>query len=271
MLAVLAATALAAGGAALDDYAAIAAGRFSSEAQHARDPAYDWAEARVVRIWPERNDGIWLYQEQAIVNTPGLTPEQARARPYFQFVARVTQQLSGRPAPRQLPCARRGEVARHGRWRPAAGAALARRPRAASCHNRLERVAEGVYTGRTESCANAYKGAAWMQSLSVATRDMYVNWDRGFDAQGAACGARSAAATCSCAASNRSYQRLQPGERGRGQPLLVWRTDERLGDERLQHQPLGFRRRQTARGHVEQRCRSSSPTAQPWAHLTSSA
>jgi hypothetical protein len=184
MLAVLAATALAAGGAALDDYAAIAAGRFSSEAQHARDPAYDWAEARVVRIWPERNDGIWLYQEQAIVNTPGLTPEQARARPYFQFVARVTQQLPG--------------VLRRDNYRVLDGAKwlgmgdgdprLARLSPAdlapASCHNRLERVAEGVYTGRTESCANAYKGAAWMQSLSVATRDMYVNWDRGFDAQG---------------------------------------------------------------------------------------
>ena len=184
MLAVLAATALASGAAALDDYAAISTGRFSSEAQHARDPGYDWAEARVVRIWPERNDGVWLYQEQAIVNTPGLTPEQARARPYFQFVARVTQQLPG--------------VLRRDNYRVLDGAKwlgmgdgdprLARLSPAdlapASCHNRLERVAEGVYTGRTESCANAYKGAAWMQSLSVATRDMYVNWDRGFDAQG---------------------------------------------------------------------------------------
>jgi hypothetical protein len=184
MLAFLAATALAAANAALDDYSTIAVGRFSSEAQHASDPAYDWAEARVIRIWPERTDGVWLYQEQAIVNAAGLTPDQARARPYFQFVARVTQQLPGvlrRDNFRVLDGAKwlglRGGDPRLARLSPADLAP-------ASCHNRMERVAQGVYTGRTESCANAYKGAAWMQSLSVATRDMYVNWDRGFDAQG---------------------------------------------------------------------------------------
>jgi hypothetical protein len=53
-----------------------------------------------------------------------------------------------------------------------------------SCHNRLEKVSTGVFTGRTESCINNYKGAAWMQSLSVTTADVYVNWDRGFDTVG---------------------------------------------------------------------------------------
>jgi hypothetical protein len=73
----------------LEEYAAVATGRFSSVAQHRRDARYDEVEARVVRIWPDREDGLWLYQEQAIVNRPGMTRLQALATPYFQFVARI--------------------------------------------------------------------------------------------------------------------------------------------------------------------------------------
>jgi hypothetical protein len=167
-----------------EDYARAAEGAFSSEAQHRADPRYDWVEARVVRIWPERTDGVWLYQEQAIVSAPGLSPMAARAKPYFQFVARVTQIGSG--------------VLRRDNFRVKDGAAwlglTAADPRLArlsqadlappSCHNRVEKVSSGVFTGRTESCANSYKGAAWMQSLSVTMADVHVNWDRGFDLEG---------------------------------------------------------------------------------------
>ena len=45
-------------------------------------------------------------------------------------------------------------------------------------------MAAGHWIGRTESCANNYKGAAFMQSLSIAEHDLYANWDRGFDAAG---------------------------------------------------------------------------------------
>jgi hypothetical protein len=168
-----------------EDYAATVTGSFSSAAQHAADARYDWAEARIVRIWPERTDGVWLYQEQAIINTPGLTPDAARRKPYFQFVARVTPLGDG--------------LLRRDNFRVKVGAhwlaLTSDDPRLAvlstddlapaSCHNRMERVAPGYWIGRTESCTNAYKGATFMQSLSVTTRDHYVNWDRGFDAAGA--------------------------------------------------------------------------------------
>lgn len=164
---------------ALEDYARTVTGRFSSAAQHARDASFDEVEARIVRIWPERTDGLWLYQEQAVLTRADLTPEQARARPYFQFVARVVAVQPG--------------VFRRDNYRVRDGARFAGARVAAlapadlmeaSCHNRIERVAAGVYAGRTESCANGYKGAAFMQSLSVATPTSYVNWDRGFDLQG---------------------------------------------------------------------------------------
>lgn len=164
---------------ALDAYAQTVTGRFSSAAQHARDPAYDEVEARIVRIWPERTDGLWLYQEQAVLTREGMSREEARAKPYFQFVARVVMLQPG--------VFRRDNFRVRDGARFAGGkiAALAQTDlMEASCHNRIELVAAGTYVGRTESCANAYRGAQWMQSLSVATPASYVNWDRGFDGAG---------------------------------------------------------------------------------------
>lgn len=168
----------------LESYAVTVSGTFSSVAQHRLDSGYDEVEARIVRIWPERRDGVWLYQEQVIVNRPGLIPEEARRRPYFQFVARVVVLAPG--------VFRRDNyrVADPSAWlRIGPGdARLARLSPAdlqpASCHNRIEAAATGHYVGRTESCANGYKGAVRMESLSLATPDLYVNWDRGFDGQG---------------------------------------------------------------------------------------
>lgn len=164
---------------ALADYAVRAPGRFSTAAQHRADPRYDEVEARIVRIWPERTDGIWFYQEQAIVNQPGLTPDQARARPYFQFVGRVVALGDG--------------VLRRDNYRVRDGARFAGANIAAltpadlgevGCHNRIERVGAGAFIGRTESCANAYRGAVSMRSVSITLGDVYLNWDRGFDAEG---------------------------------------------------------------------------------------
>lgn len=168
----------------LEDYAKTAVGEFTSVAQHAADPRYDIVEARIVRIWPERTDAVWLYQEQAIVNVSGQTTEQARAKPYFQFVGRIAPLGDGsfRRDNYRLkePAKWVGLKAGDPRLSAISEADLAE----PSCHNRIERVSAGHYTGRTESCTNRYKGAAMMRSISVATSDSYANWDRGFSVDG---------------------------------------------------------------------------------------
>lgn len=165
-------------------YAAQVIGSYSSVAQHRRDPRYDEVEARVVRIWPERTDGVWLYQEQVIINQPGLSAEQARARPYFQFVVRVTLHSNGilrRDNFRVSDRARWvGMTASDGRLAALSPADL----EPASCHNRIELVSPGYWTARTESCTNSYRGAAYMESRSISTPTGFVNWDRGFTASG---------------------------------------------------------------------------------------
>jgi hypothetical protein len=176
ILAVLAAAALDLG---LEDYAATAAGVFSSIRQHQSDPAYDEVQVRVVRIWPERDDALWLYQEQAIANQPGKTREQALASPYFQFVARVVPLGDGTYRRDNYRVKDPGRFA-GANVQTLTGTDLME----ASCHNRIERIARDWYVARTESCANRYKGAAAMQSRSIVTRNAYVNWDRGFDLDG---------------------------------------------------------------------------------------
>ena len=167
-----------------EDYARTTTGRFSSAEQHAADSRYDVVEVAITRIWPQRTDGVWLYQEQAITSAPGTTPAAARLKPYFQFVARVVEIAPG--------VLRRDNfrVRDGAKWlnlTPGDARLATLRPddlAPASCHNRLERIATGVFVGGTESCTNNFRGAVMMESRSVATRDAYVNWDRGFAADG---------------------------------------------------------------------------------------
>jgi hypothetical protein len=164
----------------LAEYAADTVGLYSSAAQHRADAAYDEVEARVVRIWPERTDGVWLYQEQTIVNQPGLSPDDARAKPYFQRVARVVMASDATlrrdnyrlkaPAP-HVGAARLAELTPDSLV-------------PAGCHNIIQRIGTGTWYGMTENCANSYKGAASMVSQSVKTPGRFVNWDRGLAADG---------------------------------------------------------------------------------------
>jgi hypothetical protein len=177
-IALLMATTASAPDAALVEYARLAPGRYTTAAQAARDPRYDVVEAEVVRIWPERSDGIWIYQEQAIINREGMTAAQAKAQPYFQRVGHVHRAADGRL--RRDNYVLKAPKAFIGRGTALTPADLG----PAGCHNILERVAEAFWTARTEQCANGYKGATEMRSISVQTADTYANWDRGFAGDG---------------------------------------------------------------------------------------
>lgn len=166
-------------------FAAASVGHWSSEQQSA-DPRYDWVEARVTRIMPERADAVWLYQENAIVGGP-LSAEGKRTatagawdRPYFQVVIEVrglaadrvhatTYRVADREATRavtggaEFDPAWLGEVA---------------------CMGEMQQLAAGVWIGNS-ACPNSYKGATRLDSRSLRAPGLYVNWDRGFDAENA--------------------------------------------------------------------------------------
>ncbi|MFN3371461.1 MAG: chromophore lyase CpcT/CpeT [Sphingomonadaceae bacterium] len=162
------------------DYASHAIGRFSSAAQHARDPAYDVVEARIVRIWPERTDGLWLYQEQTILAGAGAAPD----KPYFQRVGHVRALPDGSIRRDNYPLKAPERFV--GLGRPGSGA-VAITPDdlgPAGCANILTFVSPGFWTGTVEACASNWRGAARMESVSLLTPRQFVNWDRGLDSKG---------------------------------------------------------------------------------------
>jgi hypothetical protein len=165
----------------LDRYAAVAVGTFSSAAQHRTDPAYDSVDARVVRIWPERTDGLWLYQEQTIVAGRGA---QQPPRPYFQRVGWVRAQADGTLRRDNFSLVRPDRFVGLGSPGYAGPALTPADLGQTGCHNIIESPGHGLFAARTEGCVNNWRGATIMRSVSVASPDRWVNWDRGFDAAG---------------------------------------------------------------------------------------
>lgn len=163
------------------EFASDAAGSWSS-AEQSVDPGYDWVESEVRRIWPAREDGVWLYQENAII---AASPETSvdgdpKAQPYFQVVVHIQDVGGGALHTTTYKVSDRASA--KGAWKM---------PDAfspdwlgeVSCMGSMQRVGQGFWRGET-TCPNSYKGAARVVSLSVRAPDTQVNWDRGFDAAG---------------------------------------------------------------------------------------
>jgi hypothetical protein len=154
-------------------------GSFSSAAQAAADSSYFDIRLEMVRIWPRREDGVWLYVEQATA--------AALDRPYRQRVYRVARDAGGRiqsvvftlPEP----------DAYIGAWRrPEAFGALA--PEALGlregCAITVVRTGLDAFRGATAGadCVSSLRGAAYATSEVELTADRLTSWDRGFEAEG---------------------------------------------------------------------------------------
>lgn len=162
----------------VEEFTALVTGRFTSAAQAARDPRYSVVEARISRIWSERTDGVWFYQEQAILDQPGVTAEQARARPYFQRIFQVRPQSDGTLVRDTYELTDPKAVA--GLPRPLTQADLGK----PGCPILFERVAARTWTSRSGDCPNNWRGAVKMISRGVTTASGFANWDRGVGGEG---------------------------------------------------------------------------------------
>ena len=162
------------------DAAAWLCGHYSSAAQAAADPAFFDVRLHVVRIWPDRLDGPWLYVEQAMAT--------ALDKPYRQRIYRLSALPDGTAESiiHELP----GDpLAWAGAWKDVARfnaldpALLAVRP---GCSVVLRYAGPGRMTGSTQGdgCASALRGAAYATSEVTLTAGELESWDRGFDAKG---------------------------------------------------------------------------------------
>ena len=173
------------GAAYLEELSALSVGSFTTRAQAERDSRYGVAEAEIVRIWSERDDGVWLYQEQALLGETAAAVDPAmKDAPYF---ARVVHSVEIAPGVVRRTVHRlKDPAAAKGAWRAAAPlSGLSPDDLLPSeCAIVATRVAEKFWRSESEKCPNAYKGAAYAQSLGVVVEGAYANWDRGFTADG---------------------------------------------------------------------------------------
>lgn len=155
-------------------------GSFSSADQAAREPAYYDIVLHMTPMWTWRDDGPWLYVEQAV----GATAD----RPYRQRVYKLERSGDGRFWSRvfEFP-----EPAAHaGAWR--SGSPLSE----LSPADLEERVgcaitmswdnASRTFTGSTAGtgCPSELNGAAYATSQVVLAPDRLITWDRGYDKTG---------------------------------------------------------------------------------------
>jgi len=156
-------------------------GSFSSRIQALADPEHFYPiDLHICPIWDRRQDGPWLYVEQATASKP--------ERPYRQRIHRLRLNGDGRIASEvyQLP----GDpLELAGAWRdPRALEALAPElllPRE-GCTVFLSWLADGSYGGSTEGlgCSSELVGAAYATSEMVIAENRISSWERGFDAAG---------------------------------------------------------------------------------------
>jgi hypothetical protein len=153
-------------------------GAFSSKKQSEVDTTYFHVVLHMKRIWHDREDGIWLYVEQAMATSP--------EKPYRQRVYRL-RRYEGRffesavftlNAPANVI----------GGWKDTTlfdaltpSDLTARK----GCEVYLRKTAEG-FTGGTEgmACASDLRGAAYATSEVTITPQFVLSWDRGFDNTG---------------------------------------------------------------------------------------
>ena len=164
---------------------ALSVGSFSTLEHAKRDSGYGVAEAEIVRIWPDRNDGVWLYQEQALLGYDVAELDATmKDRPYF---ARIIHSREIEPGivKRTIHKLKNASQAQ-GAWQeqePLKTFSPSNLEKS-ECSITVMRIAENFWRSESEKCPNAYKGAAYAVSYGITTVDQYANWDRGFKEDG---------------------------------------------------------------------------------------
>jgi hypothetical protein len=163
----------------LEELARWMTGSFSSAAQSQADADFLHIVLHMARIWSEREDGVWLYVEQAVAETAD--------RPYRQRVYRVRR--VGEDLFASTVFSFPDPESRAGEWRGASPLAdldptdLKERD---GCTIFMKRRADGAFEGSTlgRLCTSQLRGATWASSEVVITASSLVSWDRGWDDSG---------------------------------------------------------------------------------------
>ena len=159
-----------------DRLAAYLSGFFTSAAQAEADSAYYAVTLDVAPIWPDAEDGRWLYVEQAMAARPEA--------PYRQRLYRITREDDGRFASAIFTLAD-PEAAVGGARDPERLAGLTRDDveERVGCTVYLDLREDGSFEGSTDgkSCPSQLRGATYATSQVRVFADRVESWDQGFD------------------------------------------------------------------------------------------
>ncbi|MFC3302543.1 CpcT/CpeT family chromophore lyase [Parvularcula lutaonensis] len=157
-----------------------------TSAEQASDDAYDYVVTEVVPISVDEG-ASYIYQQNWIF---GSSTQEADSpslrhgkRPYFQVVTAARDLGDGLVHLTTYRLTSEG--------RSAARVWIKHREAPfdldwlseVACMSHVQKVADGYWEGGA-TCPNGYKGGARVESRSIRTPDAYVNWDRGFSADG---------------------------------------------------------------------------------------
>ena len=154
-------------------------GSFSSQEQAAEDPSFFDIRLEMARIWPHRDDGPWLYVEQAAASSLD--------QPYRQRVYHLTQVDDNTFRSDVYTFDEPLRFA--GAWKetlPLAELSPESLDLRKGCSIILHRVGADAFEGSTQGhgCESMLRGAKYATSeVRITASEMY-SWDRGFDSTG---------------------------------------------------------------------------------------
>ncbi len=153
-------------------------GYFSSADQAKADKDFFNIELRVVKVWPDRTDGPWLYVEQA----DARSPEKPYRQRVYRLEARGTQVVS------HIYTIKGDGLRFAGEWKkpvPMGQASLSDIELKDGCAVIMDRTPTGIYKGSTvrATCPSELRGAKYATSIVDVSNTLLESWDQGFNAQ----------------------------------------------------------------------------------------
>ena len=152
-------------------------GFFSSESQALEDTTRFHIRLCMAPIWNYRNDGYWLYVEQAAYAT---LDRPYRQRVYHLYPHEDGSNLVSKVFEIEDPLRFAGACHNQQQLEELTFEILIDRP---GCELILMRAAKNTFEGSTlpNTCISSWRGATWVSSDVVISPSGLVSWDRGWD------------------------------------------------------------------------------------------
>ncbi len=153
-------------------------GSFNSEAQSLSDSDYYNISLEMHRIWKDRDDGYWLYVEQAVTST--------KDKPYRQRIYNIYQD---KDVIKSVIYTIPDEKRFIGAWRNVSlfdqlsPSELETRD---GCEVIIRRKDDETFVGSTvdKNCASNLRGATYATTEVIICQKQMISWDRGFNEKG---------------------------------------------------------------------------------------